>query len=86
MHAINFQNNHYTQPHIQKVIYVGGGIQKFRFLILFTLHVVIIFYRVVPYQNSLAGHHRADCETTFKWRFTSGPMMAPFDGVIFQGG
>ena len=83
MHAINFQNNGYTQPQFHKVIYVGGGSKNLDFYsFLLSSSYFTEWFRT----NILSGHHRPDCETTFKWRFTSGPMMAPFDGVIFQGG
>ena len=32
----------------------------------------------LPSQQSMLGHHRPASETPFKWRFTGGPMMAPF--------
>ena len=30
----------------------------------------------LPIQHSMLGHHRHASETTFKWRFAGGPMMA----------
>ena len=31
----------------------------------------------LPSQFSMTGHHRPASETPFKWRFASGPIMAP---------
>ena len=59
-----------------------GEVQKFRLF----CALVIIFYRGEMRSVSIfhAGHHWPASETTIKWRFAGGPMVALGDGVVFQ--
>ena len=61
----------------------GGGFQEFRFFFCFSHH--ILQRREGVCINVLSGSSLVISKTPFKWRFAGGLMMAPGDGVIFQG-